>query len=68
MMEFESKKFCRISTLGARWDMSTRRIYDLLSKGVISAWHPEGLIGVRGVMIDVRSVLIAEERGRVKTE
>lgn len=68
VMKFEEKRFCRISTLAERWDCSTRRIYDLLSKGVIRAWHPEGKIGTKGVMIEVRSVIQVEENNQVHPE
>lgn len=64
-MQFEQKKFVRIRTLAARWDSSPDRIYDLLSKGVLRAWHPEGQVGQRGLMVEVRSVLEAEKKGFV---
>jgi hypothetical protein len=59
-MRFEEKKFCRISTLADRWDCSRERIYDLISKNVIRAWHPEGLVGVKGILIDVSDIIKAE--------
>lgn len=62
-MIFEEKKFARISTVADRWDSSTDRIYDLLSKNLLRAWHPEGKVGCRGVMIEVRSVLDLEKKG-----
>lgn len=68
VMRFEDKKFCQIRTLTDRWDCSRDRIYGLLSKGVLKAWHPEGHVGVRGVMIEVQSVLRVEASGEVKPE
>jgi hypothetical protein len=64
-MRFEEKKFCQIRTLAERWDCSTSRIYDLMSKKVLRPWHPEGQVGRRGVMIDVASVIEVEQRGYV---
>jgi len=60
VMKFEEKKFCRISTLAERWDCSSSRIYELVSKGRLRIWHPENKIGVKGALIEVRSVLEAE--------
>lgn len=67
-MRFEDKKFCQIRTLAERWDSSTSRIYDLVSKGFLKPWHPEGKAGQRGMMIDVKSVLDVESRGYVDLE
>lgn len=62
-MRFEEKKFCQIRTLAERWDCSTDRIYDLLSKKLIEHWHPENKgIGNRGLLIRVDSVLRLEQR------
>lgn len=65
-MRFEEKKFVQIRTLAERWDSSTDRIYDLVSKGKLRAWHPESKAGCRGLMIEVKSVLEIEERGYVQ--
>lgn len=65
-MRFEEKKFCQIRTLAERWDSSPSRIYDLMSKGLLRPWHPEGQVGKRGVMIEVESVLEVEKRGFVE--
>lgn len=62
-MRFEEKRFCQIRTLAVRWDCSTDRIYDLISKKVLRPWHPEGKTGKRGVMIEVASVLDVEREG-----
>ncbi len=62
---FEEKKFCQIRTLAQRWDSSTDRIYDLLSKGVLRAFHPEGKVGGKGLLIEVASVLAVEETGMI---
>jgi len=62
IMRFEEKKFCRISTLAERWDCSTRRIYQLIEKGVLRPFHPEGRIGIKGIMVEVRAVLEIEGR------
>mgnify|MGYP000952682887 CR=1 FL=1 len=64
-MEFEKKRFCQIRTLADRWDSSPDRILDLVSKGALRAWHPEGKVGCRGIMIEVRSVLEVEKKGFV---
>lgn len=64
-MRFEEKRFCQIRTLADRWDCSTDRIYDCLSKGLLRAWHPEGKVGGRGVMIEVESVLQVEQQGYI---
>lgn len=64
-MSFEDKKFCRISTLEQRWDCSKDLIYDLLSKQVLLAWHPEGRVGKKGIRIDVKSILAAEANGYI---
>lgn len=62
-MRFEEKKFCQVSTLADRWDCSTRQIYRLIDRGILRPFHPEGLIGSRGLRVDVASVLDVETRG-----
>lgn len=59
----KGKKFLRIQSLAYRWDCGTTRIYDLVSKGVLRPWHPEGKSGCKGLMIDVGSILDAEKNG-----
>lgn len=63
VMQFEEKKFCRISTLEERWDCSKDLIYDLVSRKVLTPWHPEGAVGKKGIRITVESVLKAEADG-----
>lgn len=64
-MRFEEKRFCQIRTLSERWDVSTDRIYDLVTKGTLRAWHPEGRIGNKGLLVCVQSVLAVEARGYI---
>ena len=64
-MRFEDKKYCQVRTLANRWDSSTDRIYDLLSKGVLRPFHPEGKTGGKGLLVEVQSVLEVEKRGSV---
>lgn len=64
-MSFEEKKFCRISSLEDRWDCSRDMIYDMLSKNILKAWHPEAQIGKKGIRIEVQSVLDAEQKGYI---
>ena len=61
--ELKGKRFFQVRKLAHRWDCSTRRIYDLISKGVLRPWHPEGKTGCKGLMVEVRSILQAEEAG-----
>ena len=61
--DLKGKRFLRISNLAHRWDCGTSRIYDLVSKGHLRPWHPEGKSGCKGLMIEVHSILQAEERG-----
>lgn len=68
VMKFEEKRFCRISTLAARWDCSTRRIYTLIEKGVLRPFHPEGRIGSKGMMVEVKSVIEIETRQLAEEE
>jgi len=63
MDDLKGKKFIRVSRLANRWDCGTTRIYDLVSKGILRPWHPEGKSGCKGLMIEVKSVVDAEERG-----
>jgi hypothetical protein len=67
-MRFEEKKFVQITTLCERWDVSRDRIYDLLSKQKLRAWHPENKTSCRGVLIDVRSILDREASGYIDEE
>lgn len=62
---FEEKKFCQIRTLAARWDCSCGRIYDLMNKGALKAWHPEGKASGKGILIEVASAIEAEKKGYV---
>ncbi len=66
MMQFEDKRFCQIRTLADRWDVSTDRIYELLTKGVLRPWHPQAKVGAKGLLICVKSVLVVEESGYVE--
>ena len=61
--DLKGKKFLRVRNLANRWDCSTRRIYDLASKGVLRLWHPEGQTACRGILVDVQSILDVEARG-----
>jgi len=63
---FGCKKFCRVDTLAARWDCSKDHVYELVSKGVLKTWHPEGLATRKGMLIDVQSVLTCEEEGMLQ--
>ena len=62
-LPFELKKFAQVRSLMARWDCSIDLVRDLASKGVIRLWHPEGRDGVKGIRVDVESVLKAEACG-----
>lgn len=64
-MRFEEKRFCRVNTLAERWDCSTRRIYYLVEKNVLSAFHPERQVGKKGMMLDVARVLEVEKQGLI---
>ena len=61
--DLKGKKFLQIRTLAHRWDCSTSTIYDMISKGLLRAWHPEGKAGCKGVKIDVGSIVSLEESG-----
>ncbi len=60
---FEDKKFCQIRTLCQRWDCSPDYVMELVSKGRIRLWHPEGREDAKGRRLDVASILEAENRG-----
>ena len=66
--DLAGKRFLQVRNLANRWDCSTRRIYDLVSKGYLRPWHPEGKSGCKGLMIEVKSVVNAEERGFLDVE
>lgn len=61
--ELKGKRFLRVQSLAHRWDCGTTRIYDLVSKGVLRPWHPEGKSGCKGLMIEVVSIVEAEKNG-----
>jgi len=61
--ELKGKRFLQVKKLANRWDCSTRRIYDLISKGYLRPWHPEGKAGCKGLMVEVSSILKAEKSG-----
>ena len=64
MDDLKGKRFLQVKTLAFRWDYKTNdRIYDLLSRGVLRAWEPEGKPGTSGIRIDVKSILDVESRG-----
>ena len=62
-MTFEEKKYCQFRTLMHRWDCSANMIRELVSKGKLRLWHPEGKSDRKGIKIDVSSVLIVEQNG-----
>lgn len=68
MGRFEDKKFVRISRLMERWDCSEDLIRQLISKGTLVEWHPEGRDAAKGKRIDVASVLRVETRGYLNIE
>ena len=61
--DLKGKKFLRVQSLAMRWDCSTRRIYDLISKGYLRPWHPEGKSNCKGLMVEVKSILNTEAAG-----
>jgi hypothetical protein len=61
--ELKGKRFLQVRKLANRWDCSSSRIYDLVSKGVLRPWHPEGKSGCKGLMIEVNSITDAEKNG-----
>jgi len=63
MDDLKGKRFLQIRNLATRWDCSTDRIYNLISKDILRPWHPEGKAGCRGLMVEVKSIIEAEERG-----
>ena len=64
MDNLKGKRFLQVKTLAFRWDYKTNdRIYDLLSKGILRAWEPEGKAGTSGIRVDVISILEVEQRG-----
>ena len=68
MDDLKGKRFLRVANLAFRWDCGTRRIYDLVSKGVLRPWHPEGKANCKGLMIEVKSIVDTEERGFLDVE
>jgi len=66
--DLKGKRFLRVGNLAHRWDCGTTRIYDLVSKGYLKAWHPERKTGCKGLMIDVGSIVKVEEEGYVDIE
>lgn len=68
MDDLKGKRFLQVRNLAHRWDCGTTRIYDLVSKGVLRPWHPEGKTGCKGLMIEVSSVIEAELRGFLDVE
>ena len=64
-MDFESRKFCQLRTLMHRWDCSRSFIYDMVSKGRLKLWHPDGVTGKKGIKIEVEGVLLIEAKGRI---
>jgi hypothetical protein len=57
---FEKNKVCSVSELADRWKCHPERVYGYLYVGVISAWRPQEPLGAMGLMIDVKSVIVAE--------
>ena len=66
--DLKGKKFMQVRKLAHRWDCGTTRIYDLVSKGLLRPWHPEGKSGCKGVLIEVQSILAAEKAGYLNIE
>ena len=64
-MKFEEKKFCKISTLCERWDVSVDRIVPLMRRQLLRPWHPERIVGQKGILVDVSSVLEVEKNGYI---
>ena len=48
-----------------RWDCSRSFIYDMVSKGRLKLWHPDGVTGKKGIKIEVEGVLLIEAKGRI---
>ncbi len=68
MDDLKGKRFLRVSRLAFRWDCGTTRIYDLVSKGILRPWHPEGKSNCKGLMIEVNSIVLAEQEGFLDVE
>lgn len=61
-LPFEDQKFCQVRTLCQRWECSYDYVMELVSKGLLKLWHPEGKDG-RGKRLDVESILAVEKSG-----
>jgi len=59
--DLKGKDFITVQQLAFRWSMSSQRVMDLVSKGVLLAWHPEGKEGCKGLLICVESVVNAKK-------
>lgn len=65
VMKFEDKKFCKLSTLADRWDVSIDRLRPLLERKDLLPWHPEKKVGAKGILVDVQSILRLEQNNYI---
>jgi hypothetical protein len=50
----------------ARWDCGRVYIYELINKGMLTLWHPDGEQHSKGIRILVVSILELEEKGIIR--
>lgn len=62
------KKYYRVEEVAFMFSLSKSYIYDLVQRGRLQAWHPEGSVGSRGLRITAESVTIFEQQGKIDSD
>ena len=62
------KRYMTVPEVAEYFSLSTAFVYGLVQKGRLAAWHPDAIIGSRGLRITKESVDALEQNGKIDVE
>ncbi|MBV5305574.1 MAG: helix-turn-helix domain-containing protein [Desulfobulbaceae bacterium] len=62
------KRYMTVPEVAEYFSLSTGFIYGLVQKGKLTAWHPDSVVGSRGLRITIESVESLEQNGKIAAE
>lgn len=65
MME---KKYMTVPEVAQYFSLSRSYVYELVQLGRLKAWHPDGVVGSRGLRVTVESVQAFEQAGLINND
>lgn len=62
------KKYMTVPEVAEYFSLSRSYVYDLVQRGKLKAWHPDKVVGSKGLRVAVESVKALEEQGAMNKE